>query len=541
MVRKFVSISMVMVLCLSLVAPAQASWFDDFSEDVHINEPSAWEGQKRGYFVGGGLSYRVNANKEPLFNVQPPRISAGCGGIDTFWGGFSFLNPEYLVQAFQNIMAAAPAYAFDLALSSLCSQCKNVKDSLQAMANALNNAALDECGAAQSLVNFGGDSIAEMTGFQFEQGTNSSPTWMDEKLMLITGSLNDLSGTMNKALEWEFCGGFDKHSDPDNFNKCRAQVILDGSLWEMVLEGEKGKPDALGVAFTDLARGLFGDIIFKPSTKPGGGDNTTAIAEPIEHCQNMTAELVLMSMLGEIAVSETTETNDEPTPTVPSTDITENHQTPPATEKKPVAAVSVRTYDPGSKTCSACTSFQLVEGSPYYVLNVIDRSKKAIHEIVYAMSYDPTSSLSSTSIEMIQQSALPVYQIINAFGYRSRGWGKAVTEGEETALAKLTAIGNAQYLLTVYVSKAEGLLDKYYLQMVATRQGNMQGEESLKTAYNSMKQRMAEFRRKIGEQAWEMHKNMKSVLKDQLEFEKMKQYYQAKVRDQGLLAAYRGM
>ena len=76
-------------------------------------------------------------SNDHLFSAQAPRFKVGCGGIDLFMGGFSFLNVNYLVQKFQKILQAAPAMAFDLALSTLCQQCSNIMKSLEALANEL--------------------------------------------------------------------------------------------------------------------------------------------------------------------------------------------------------------------------------------------------------------------------------------------------------------------------------------------------------------------------------------------------------------------
>lgn len=83
---------------------------------------------------------------------MPPKVKAGCGGIDVFLGGFSYLNFEYLVTKLQRIMQAAPAAAFDIALNVLCEPCSKTIKSLEAITNTLNNLQLDECKAGRALV-----------------------------------------------------------------------------------------------------------------------------------------------------------------------------------------------------------------------------------------------------------------------------------------------------------------------------------------------------------------------------------------------------
>ena len=84
--------------------------------------------------------------------MEVPRIKSGCGGIDVFMGGFSFMNTDYLVNKLQAILAGAPAVAFDLALKTLCEQCSNTIKNFEALADKLNSMQFDECAASKELV-----------------------------------------------------------------------------------------------------------------------------------------------------------------------------------------------------------------------------------------------------------------------------------------------------------------------------------------------------------------------------------------------------
>ena len=90
-------------------------------------------------------------SNDHLFSVQAPRFKVGCGGIDLFMGGFSFLNANYLVQKFQKILQAAPAMAFDMALTTLCEQCANGMKAMENLANRLNNLQMNDCHDAKVL------------------------------------------------------------------------------------------------------------------------------------------------------------------------------------------------------------------------------------------------------------------------------------------------------------------------------------------------------------------------------------------------------
>jgi len=131
---------------------SQAAWIDDWIAQKTSTSPDYFEGQKRHYGTLGGFSARWQPSQDHLFSVTPPKFKSGCGGIDVFLGGFSFLNADYLVQKLQNMMNAAPAVAFDMALNTLCSQCSKTIKALEAISDRLNQLQFDDCKATKAVV-----------------------------------------------------------------------------------------------------------------------------------------------------------------------------------------------------------------------------------------------------------------------------------------------------------------------------------------------------------------------------------------------------
>jgi conjugative transfer pilus assembly protein TraH len=139
------------MLILSPVCQTQAGWIDDWVDQKVYSGPNYMQGQQRGYYSGGSFSARWPVKKDYLLTVQPPRIKAGCGGIDVFTGGISFMNFDYLVAKLERILQSAPAAAFDLALNVLCEPCSKAIKSIESIANALNGTSLDECKASKAI------------------------------------------------------------------------------------------------------------------------------------------------------------------------------------------------------------------------------------------------------------------------------------------------------------------------------------------------------------------------------------------------------
>jgi Conjugative relaxosome accessory transposon protein. len=127
--------------------------------DVMSNttNPSITNGARRGVIYGGDFQMRNKLMNVNLVSFEPPHISAGCGGIDAFMGSFSFISKAQLVAALRSIVSAAIAYAFKLALTSMCPQCEKIMAEMQAKMDSINSGNINSCQIAQSLMNMGGD------------------------------------------------------------------------------------------------------------------------------------------------------------------------------------------------------------------------------------------------------------------------------------------------------------------------------------------------------------------------------------------------
>ena len=152
-IRRSKNLILVILAIISLFSGiCYGNWQDDWISSHSASGPSYIQGNQRGYFSGGSFSARWPSTADHLLTVSTPRLKTGCGGVDLFLGGMSFMNVNYLVQKLQNIMSAAPAAAFDIALKTLCPQCSDTIKSLEALADRLNQLQLDDCKASKALV-----------------------------------------------------------------------------------------------------------------------------------------------------------------------------------------------------------------------------------------------------------------------------------------------------------------------------------------------------------------------------------------------------
>ena len=111
-VRLALSVGAVLASC-GVTAPAHAQgWAESWFDNVTYTQPGSFEDQARGYVTAGGMSGRIDVHDDYPLSLTLPKVKAGCGGIDMFLGGMSFLDPDYLVQKLETILQAAPAVAF---------------------------------------------------------------------------------------------------------------------------------------------------------------------------------------------------------------------------------------------------------------------------------------------------------------------------------------------------------------------------------------------------------------------------------------------
>ena len=118
-----------------------------------------------------------------------PKVKAGCGGIDMFLGGMSFLDPDYLVEKLESILQAAPAVAFQYLLETLDEKMGNIISKMEAATNYLNSIQVNDCRLSNRMVQIakGDDNmsaiIEEMTGYRsVKQGFSKSYQQSREKI-----------------------------------------------------------------------------------------------------------------------------------------------------------------------------------------------------------------------------------------------------------------------------------------------------------------------------------------------------------------------
>lgn len=155
-VRRVLSV-FIALFCLQSVASADVagtmdSYYEGSKSYVSSTQAGAYQTQSRRAYTGGNYVWRAPQVTEQLVSVQLPSIKAGCGGIDMFVGGFSFINGEQLEQLLRAILQDAAGYAFKLALDTISPKISGVVSEMQTMVQQINSLNVNSCEAASALV-----------------------------------------------------------------------------------------------------------------------------------------------------------------------------------------------------------------------------------------------------------------------------------------------------------------------------------------------------------------------------------------------------
>lgn len=152
MKKSLVAIGIITSIMCSSSPSLATDWTQNWYDNAVVTRPSSYQSQQRGFYTLGGFQSRIDLSDDKLMAISLPYIESGCGGIDAFYGGLSFLDADYIVQKLENIMQAAPYVAFQMALKTLSAQLSDTITDATEIADMLNSISLDECAIAEGAV-----------------------------------------------------------------------------------------------------------------------------------------------------------------------------------------------------------------------------------------------------------------------------------------------------------------------------------------------------------------------------------------------------
>lgn len=155
---------LIAVLILKLFTGVALAGFDNLVKDVfpsgtmsNATASAIVKEQAAGHFVGGSVIIKTPANpKLQLIQARAPTCRLGglpCGAqIEALGGAISLVSGAELMRYLKSLPANAATYGAMMAIKTLCPQCQDLLEYLDAKADWLNKFNLDGCNSIQNLM-----------------------------------------------------------------------------------------------------------------------------------------------------------------------------------------------------------------------------------------------------------------------------------------------------------------------------------------------------------------------------------------------------
>ncbi|MDA0902099.1 MAG: conjugal transfer protein TraH, partial [Proteobacteria bacterium] len=145
-----------MVVLIFFVKNSYASSMGEFWNSLggvsNISDARYVKGQKAGHVALGSVQMRSNIQNAQLASINMPSLSMGCGGIDFYAGGFSFINSGQLISLMKSIASNAQGPLLQMAIDNLCPKCGAIIKKFEDVAREVNSLNINSCQAANALI-----------------------------------------------------------------------------------------------------------------------------------------------------------------------------------------------------------------------------------------------------------------------------------------------------------------------------------------------------------------------------------------------------
>lgn len=253
---------------------------DWFNEQNYTNStsPGVYEGQSARYLTAGGYTNRSPVTR--VFNfvdVQTPKFSAGCGGIDVYMGGISGINADEFIKSLRSIGQNATSLAFMLAIQVVSPQLSGVMEDIKTWADKINSFNMDSCEAATKLVGGAMD-------YMGAKESNCTVKRMQE--------FQEDWNTANHA-----CTTGGKLRDTENYGDPNKVDFIKGNIaWHVLMKDPYFRND---LDFAELIMNITGTVIINDQGGSSDGPSNIRVINPAMSKDHSTSrfENIYASML----------------------------------------------------------------------------------------------------------------------------------------------------------------------------------------------------------------------------------------------------
>lgn len=220
----------ILVAVVLALAPvfAFAGIFADLGSMVMSNTtaPGVMTTKDRVGVFMGGFTMRAPIQAVNLITFDPPRIDAGCGGIDLYGGSFSFINGQQLIQIFRQVAADAAGLAFKAAIKAISPSLDALITEFQTLLQNLNNLAKNSCQLAHLIVDPATSALSNAVNGDGNIASTDSGLFSDD-FASLTNYLSDANSFLKQQ----------SANNPKSGNNLVKTVVSSGASSIMGLAG----------------------------------------------------------------------------------------------------------------------------------------------------------------------------------------------------------------------------------------------------------------------------------------------------------------
>lgn len=126
-------------------------FFNNLGYESNVTGASSYESQAAGFASLGSVHSRSQVRSIQLAHVDVPGFRSGCGGIDIWAGGASFIKSDQVVKFMQNVLSGGAGYALNLALETELPEIAHSMQFMQKLANDINGTNYNSCEMGENL------------------------------------------------------------------------------------------------------------------------------------------------------------------------------------------------------------------------------------------------------------------------------------------------------------------------------------------------------------------------------------------------------
>lgn len=215
-----ISAAVVTLCVLSNPTDVAAGIIGDLNNMFMSNSTSAGtiNTKDRAGVFGGSISMRAPIMNVNIVAFDPPRIDAGCGGVDLYGGSFTFISSQQLIAILRSVAANIPGLAFKAAINAISPSLGGLLQEFQTLLQNMNNLAKNSCAMAKMIVDPFEKKIANAVSGDGSTGS------------ALSGFFSDASGALKKFND-DTAGYFNKTGQvtPTSGNQVVKAVVASGS------------------------------------------------------------------------------------------------------------------------------------------------------------------------------------------------------------------------------------------------------------------------------------------------------------------------